>query len=321
MPPRATAWLRGSPRLSVPARPRSVFFTSVPPRKAGQPRRVGITRSRSSKAARAAGLYARNVNGDAFSVDIKAPGARCCSGPTSDRSIWSSIPSPLRGARIRNTGTVHKSVLKPIGAPYTNKTVDTDKGIVSDVTIEPATEQEIADTTAVMGGEDWELWMNALSEGNLLAPGAQSVAYSYIGPDVTWPIYKNGTIGLAKNDLERAARNIDSLLTLKVAARLHLRQQGVVTQASSAIPSCHSHSISTRSMKGAPARGLHRVMQRLFATTLFMEHAEVRRSRSACASTIGRCAPKFRSVRQESGRASPRIPRAETDIAGIAPSF
>src|SRR2546430_4614290 len=110
------------------------------------------------------------------------------------------------------TGAVHKSCLKPVGTSYTNKTVDTDKGIVSTVTIEPASEQEIADTTAVMGGEDWEMWMNALSDAKLLAPGAQSVAYSYIGPEVTWAIYKNGTIGLAKNDLERAAKNIDSLL-------------------------------------------------------------------------------------------------------------
>ena len=98
-------------------------------------------------------------------------------------------------------------MLKPVGAPYTNKTVDTDKGIVSTITIEPANEQEIADTVTVMGGEDWEMWMNALAEAKLLAPGAQSVAYSYIGPEVTWAIYKNGTIGLAKNDLERAANS------------------------------------------------------------------------------------------------------------------
>src|SRR5208282_3767278 len=106
------------------------------------------------------------------------------------------------------------SVLKPVGSPYTNKTVDTDKGVVSTVTIEPASEQEIADTVAVMGGEDWEMWISALAEAGLLAPGARSVAYSYIGPEVTWAIYKNGTIGLAKNDLERAARHIDSLLKL-----------------------------------------------------------------------------------------------------------
>jgi enoyl-[acyl-carrier protein] reductase / trans-2-enoyl-CoA reductase (NAD+) len=111
-----------------------------------------------------------------------------------------SLASPRR--IHPKTAAVHKSVLKPVGAPYTNKTVDTDKGIVSTVTIEPASEQEIADTVAVMGGEDWELWMNALARPSCSPRAPSSVAYSYIGPEVTWAIYKNGTIGLAKNDLE-----------------------------------------------------------------------------------------------------------------------
>src|SRR4051812_33159955 len=166
-----------------------------------------------TKAARAAGLYARNINGDAFSNEIKQQALdliRTDLGQV-DLVVY-SLASPRR--THPKTGAVHKSTLKPVGQSYTNKTVDTDKGIVSSVTIEPANEQEIADTKAVMGGEDWEMWVNALSEANLLAPGAQSVAYSYIGPDVTWAIYKNGTIGLAKNDLERAGKNIDSLLKL-----------------------------------------------------------------------------------------------------------
>ena len=189
-----------------------------------------------TQAARTAGLYARNLNGDAFSDEIKKQVMdliRADLGQV-DLVVY-SLASPRR--THPKTGAVHKSVLKPVGAPYTNKTVDTDKGIVSTVTIEPASDQEIADTTAVMGGEDWELWMNALSDAKLLAPGAQSVAYSYIGPEVTWAIYKNGTIGLAKNDLERAARNIDSLLKLNGGGRAFISvNKALVTQASSAIP-------------------------------------------------------------------------------------
>ena len=171
------------------------------------------------------------------------------------------------------TGAVHKSVLKPVGQSYTNQTVDTDKGIVSTVTIEPANDQEIADTTAVMGGEDWEMWMQALSEAKLLAPGAQSVAYSYIGPEVTWAIYKNGTIGLAKNDLERAARSIDSLLKLQHSGgRACIAvNKALVTQASSAIPVVPLYiAILYTIMK---AKGTHEgcieQMARLFATQLY----------------------------------------------------
>ena len=143
---------------------------------------------------------------------------------------------------------------------------------MSTITIEPATEQEIADTVTVMGGEDWEMWMSALAEAKLLAPGAQSVAYSYIGPEVTWAIYKNGTIGLAKNDLERAARNVDSLLKLNGGGRAFISvNKALVTQASSAIPVVPLYiSILYKIMK---ANGTHEgcieQMQRLFATQLY----------------------------------------------------
>jgi enoyl-[acyl-carrier protein] reductase/trans-2-enoyl-CoA reductase (NAD+) len=224
-----------------------------------------------TKAARAAGLYAKNINGDAFSDAIKQQTLdtiRADLGQV-DLVIY-SLASPRR--THPKTGAVHKSVLKPIGASYTNKTVDTDKGIVSTVTIEPANEQEIADTTAVMGGEDWELWMNELSEAKLLAPGAQSVAYSYIGPEVTWAIYKNGTIGLAKNDLERAAKNIDSLLKLNGGGRAFISvNKALVTQASSAIPVVPLYiSILYKLMKAAGTHeGCIEQMQRLFATQMY----------------------------------------------------
>lgn len=227
-----------------------------------------------TKAARAAGLYAKNLNGDAFSDDIKRQALdliRADLGQV-DLVVY-SLASPRR--THPKTGVVHKSCLKPVGTSYTNKTVDTDKGIVSEVTIEPASPQEVIDTIAVMGGEDWEMWMTALSEAKLLAPGAQSVAYSYIGPEVTWAVYKNGTIGLAKNDLERAARHIDSLFKLNGGGRAFISvNKALVTQASSAIPVVPLYiAILYKIMK---ARGTHEgcieQIQRLFATQMFNGH-------------------------------------------------
>jgi len=224
-----------------------------------------------TRAAREAGLYADNINGDAFSDALKQEAiARIARdlGPV-DLVVY-SLASPRR--THPRTGVVHKSVLKPVGQSFHNKTVDTDKGVVSDVTLEPATEQEIADTVAVMGGEDWEMWMEALAEAKLLAPGATSVAYSYIGPEVTWPVYKNGTIGLAKNDLEDAARRIDALLKTQGYGRAFISvNKALVTQASSAIPVVPLYiSILYKIMK---ARGTHEgcieQMQRLFATQMY----------------------------------------------------
>jgi enoyl-[acyl-carrier protein] reductase/trans-2-enoyl-CoA reductase (NAD+) len=231
---------------------------------------IGFTR-----AAQAAGLYAGNINGDAFSDDIKQQALAMIArdmGPI-DLVVY-SLASPRR--THPRTGVVHKSVLKPLGAPYTNKTVDTDKGIVSDVTIEPATEAEAADTVAVMGGEDWELWMQALAQAKLLAPGATAVAYSYIGPIHTWPIYKDGTIGRAKVDLERAGRAIDAQLKAHGGGRAFISvNKALVTQASSAIPVVPLYiSILYKVMK---AHGTHEgcieQMQRLFATQLYNGHS------------------------------------------------
>jgi enoyl-[acyl-carrier protein] reductase/trans-2-enoyl-CoA reductase (NAD+) len=225
-----------------------------------------------TRAAHAAGLYAGNINGDAFSDDIKrqtiAKIAAEMGGPI-DLVVY-SLASPRR--THPRTGVVHKSVLKPWGAPYTNKTVDTDKGIVSEVTIEPATEAEAADTVAVMGGEDWEMWIDALAAAGVLAPGATSVAYSYIGPVHTWPIYKDGTIGRAKLDLERAARAIDAKLKAHGHGRAFISvNKALVTQASSAIPVVPLYiSILYKVMKAAGTHeGCIEQMQRLFATQLY----------------------------------------------------
>jgi len=224
-----------------------------------------------TKAAQAAGLYAGNINGDAFSDDIKQQTIAAIAknmGPI-DLVVY-SLASPRR--THPKTGVVHKSVLKPLGAAYINKTVDTDKGVVSTVTIEPATEAEAADTIAVMGGEDWEMWMQALADAKLLAPGATAVAYSYIGPVHTWPIYKDGTIGAAKIDLEKSARAIDAKLKAHGGGRAFISvNKALVTQASSAIPVVPLYiSILYKIMK---AKGTHEgcieQIQRLFSTHLY----------------------------------------------------
>jgi len=227
------------------------------------------------RAAKRAGLYARSVNGDAFSEAIKRQAIELIRdelGPI-DLVVY-SVASPRRVHP--KTGVVHKSVIKPIGQSYTNKTVDTDLGIVSEITIEPATDEEIADTVAVMGGEDWELWMQALDAAGLLAPGATAVSYSYIGPAVTWPIYRHGTIGLAKNDLERAARRIDALLKTNGYGRAFVSiNKALVTQASSAIPVVPLYiSLLYKIMK---AQGTHEgcieQIQRLFSSQMYHGNA------------------------------------------------
>jgi enoyl-[acyl-carrier protein] reductase/trans-2-enoyl-CoA reductase (NAD+) len=247
-----------------------VFFER--PSEEGRPATPGWYNSIAfTRAARAAGTYAGNLNGDAFSDALKAQAIETIKrdlGPV-DLVVY-SLASPRR--THPRTGAVHKSVLKPVGKSFANKTVDTDKGIVSEIAIEPATEAEIADTTAVMGGEDWEMWMNALADAQLLAPGATAVAYSYIGPEVTWDVYKNGTIGLAKNDLEHAARRIDALLKAHGYGRAFISvNKALVTQASSAIPVVPLYiSILYKIMK---AKGTHEgcieQIQRLFATQMY----------------------------------------------------
>ncbi len=224
-----------------------------------------------TKAARAAGRFAANINGDAFSDDIKKQALEIIArdlGPV-DLVVY-SLASPRR--THPKTGVVHKSTLQPIGAPYTNKTVDTDKGLVSEITIPPADETGIADTTAVMGGEDWEMWMQALADAKLLAPGANAISYTYVGPIHTWPIYRDGTIGRAKIDLERACRAIDAKLKANGGGRALISvNKALVTQASSAIPVVPLYiSILYKVMK---AQGTHEgcieQIQRLFATQLY----------------------------------------------------
>jgi enoyl-[acyl-carrier protein] reductase/trans-2-enoyl-CoA reductase (NAD+) len=221
--------------------------------------------------AKASGLYARSFNGDAFSDAMKTTVIEAIKADLGqvDCVIY-SLASPRR--THPKTGEVFKSVLKPIGsASYTNKNLNTGNGVVNEVTIDPANEDEIVQTVAVMGGEDWELWIDALQSAGVLAEGVQTVAYSYIGPEVTWPIYKNGTIGRAKEDLERVQRVLDGkLAALKGKAWVSVNK-ALVTQASSAIPVVPLYiSLLYKAMK---AEGTHEdcieQMDRLFRERLY----------------------------------------------------
>lgn len=188
------------------------------------------------RAAKSDGLYATSINGDAFSDEIKRDAANLIRKDLGqiDLVIY-SLASPRR--IHPRTGETHNSVLKPIGAPHTGKTVDFSTGIVSEVTLDPATDAEIAATVAVMGGEDWRFWIEALLAEGLLAEGARTLAYSYMGPRQTWPIYRDGTIGAAKNDLNAAADSLHQLLQQKLGGGAWVSiNKAVVTQASSAIP-------------------------------------------------------------------------------------
>lgn len=181
------------------------------------------------------GLYARSFNGDAFSDELKT---RVIEAIQNDLGQVDCVVYSLASPRRTNprSGATHKSVLKPIGKEFTNKTLNTNSGSVEQVTLPAAEGDDVAETIAVMGGEDWEWWIDALQQAGVLADGVITVAYSYIGPEVTWPIYKNGTIGKAKEDLERAQRAIDGQLAPLGGKAWISVNKALVTQASSAIP-------------------------------------------------------------------------------------
>lgn len=187
--------------------------------------------------AHAEGLYAKSINGDAFSNEIKQQTIDLIKNDWHgevDLVIY-SIASPRRTHPI--TGETFNSVLKPIGKTYRNKTVDVMNGVVTEVSIEPATEKEIADTVAVMGGDDWAMWIDALLENGCLAKNVKTVAFTYIGPNITHDIYRNGTIGKAKAHLEATAKSLNSKLHDALNGRALISvNKALVTQASAAIP-------------------------------------------------------------------------------------
>ncbi len=181
-------------------------------------------------------LFAASINGDAFADETKSATADLLRKELSKvELIIYSLAAPKRIDPV--SGVVHHSALKPIGNSYTNKTVELDSEKVTEVTIPPATDQQIADTVAVMGGADWKLWIDMLEEQGLLAENARTIAYSYIGPEMTWPIYRDGTIGRAKNHLEETARALHSRLRDKFGGGARIAvNKAIVTQASAAIP-------------------------------------------------------------------------------------
>lgn len=202
-----------------------------------------------------AGLQSLAINGDAFShaareltIDLIK---RERGGPV-DLVIY-SLAAPTR--RLPDSGEIIHTALKPIGAEFAGKTIDTDNGRIVDVSVVPATDVEIGDTVKVMGGEDWALWLDALAKADVLADNAKTVAFSYLGPEITWPIYWHGTIGRAKQHLEATAtamrkRHACRGLDARVAV-----MQSIVTQASAAIPIIPLYlSLAYRVMKD---KGLH----------------------------------------------------------------
>lgn len=217
-----------------------------------------------------AGLYAKSINGDAFSNEVKQKTIDMIKADLGqiDLIIY-SLASPVRQHPV--TGVLHRSTLKPIGTTFSNKTVDFHTGNVSTVTIEPANQDDIDNTVVVMGGEDWAMWIDALKAENLLAEGATTIAYSYIGPEVTEAVYRKGTIGRAKDHLEATAFEItDKLKDINGKGYVSVNK-ALVTQASSAIPVIPLYiSLLYKIMKG---EGIHEgcieQIQRLFADRLY----------------------------------------------------
>lgn len=216
------------------------------------------------------GLYAKSINGDAFSDEIKREAIETIKRDMGkiDLVVY-SLAAPKR--TDPETGESFRSTLKPIGEPFTANNLDTDKKEIAPISISPASEEEIHGTVKVMGGEDWERWIRMLDEEDLLNEGCMSVAYDYVGPEVTWPIYHHGTIGQAKEHLRQTANKIDQMLKLHRGAAFISVNKAVVTQASSAIPVVPLYiSILFKIMKEAGTHEdcIHQI-DRLFRTQMY----------------------------------------------------
>jgi enoyl-[acyl-carrier protein] reductase / trans-2-enoyl-CoA reductase (NAD+) len=222
-----------------------------------------------TREAHAAGLYAKNINGDAFAADIKQRTIDLIKADLGqvDMVVY-SLAAP---SRQLPDGTLARSALKPIGAPFTGVTIDLNSAQIRPISLDPASEEEVSDTVKVMGGEDWELWIQALLEAGVLADGCVTTNYTYLGSEVTWPIYYHGTIGKAKEDLDRAATAIDSTLGAIGGAARVVVMKGLLTGASSAIPGMSLYlSLLFKAMKAAGTHeGCIEQTTRLFHSLLF----------------------------------------------------
>ena len=221
-----------------------------------------------------AGLYAKSLNGDAFSDEVKAQVIDVIKEDLGqvDLVVY-SLAAPRR--THPKTGVVHSSTLKPIGSAATQKGVNTDKGTIQEFHLEPASQEEIDNTVAVMGGEDWQMWIEALADAGVLAEGAKTTAYTYIGEKITWDIYWHGTIGAAKQDLDKRVMDIrERMASVGGDARVSVLK-AVVTQASSAIPAMPIYlAILFKVMK---AKGTHEgcieQIDRLFREAMYGDNA------------------------------------------------
>ena len=221
-----------------------------------------------------AGLYAKSLNGDAFSDEVKAQVIDVIKEDLGqvDLVVY-SLAAPRR--THPKTGVVHSSTLKPIGSAATQKGVNTDKGTIQEFHLEPASQEEIDNTVAVMGGEDWQMWIEALADAGVLADGAKTTAYTYIGEKITWDIYWHGTIGAAKQDLDKRVMDIRArMASVGGDARVSVLK-AVVTQASSAIPAMPIYlAILFKVMK---AKGTHEgcieQIDRLFREAMYGDKA------------------------------------------------
>lgn len=226
--------------------------------------------------AKKADLYAKSINGDAFSNEVREQAIALIKQDLGEVDlVVYSLASPVR--KLPDSGELKRSVLKPIGKVYQSTAIDTNKDQIIHAEVEPATEEEIADTITVMGGEDWELWLQALDQAGVLAGGAKTVAFSYIGTEMTWPIYWHGALGKAKEDLDRAATGLNSELEEKYGGSANVAVlKSVVTQASAAIPVMPLYiALVYKVMK---EKGLHEgtieQLNRLFREQLYREDGE-----------------------------------------------
>ena len=220
--------------------------------------------------AEAVGLYAKSLNGDAFSDEMKTRVIELIKADLGqiDLVVY-SLAAPRR--THPKTGVVHNTTLKPIGGDTTQKGVNTDKEAIQEYHLEAATQEEIDNTVAVMGGEDWQMWIEALDSAGVLADGAKTTAYTYIGEKITWDIYWHGTIGAAKQDLDKRVVDIRALLAKRGGDARVSVLKAVVTQASAAIPAMPIYlAILFKVMK---ARGVHEgcieQVNRLFRESLY----------------------------------------------------
>ena len=207
------------------------------------------------KEAAAAGLFSRSINGDAFSDELKQKAIHAIKeGPGKVDLVIYSLASGVRVDPV--DGLMYRSTLKPIGTDYRSRALDTMSGRIISMEIEPAVEEEISNTVKVMGGEDWQRWIDALLEADVLSEGVKTSAFSYIGPDVTRPIYRNGTIGRAKEDLEATGHRINSQLSEKLGGSAFTSvNKALVTRAAAVIPAISLYiSILFKVMKD---KGLH----------------------------------------------------------------